>query len=44
MIISVGYRVKSNRGEEFRKWANKVLKQYQSVFGRDVYPSLEEGG
>ena len=28
MIISVGYRVKSNRGVEFRKWANKVLKQY----------------
>ena len=26
MIISVGYRVKSNRGVEFRKWANKVLK------------------
>ena len=28
VIISVGYRVKSNRGIEFRKWANKVLKQY----------------
>ena len=28
MIVSVGYRVKSNRGVEFRKWANKVLKQY----------------
>ena len=28
MIISVGYRVKSNREVEFRKWANKVLKQY----------------
>ena len=28
MIISVGDRVKSNRGVEFRKWANKVLKQY----------------
>ena len=28
MILSVGYRVKSNRGVEFRKWANKVLKQY----------------
>ena len=25
MIISVGYRVKSNRGVEFRKWANKVI-------------------
>lgn len=28
MIISVGYRVKSQRGIEFRKWANKVLTQY----------------
>ena len=28
VIISVGYRVKSKRGVMFRKWANKVLKQY----------------
>lgn len=28
MIISVGYRVKSNRGVEFRKWANHILRQY----------------
>ena len=28
MIISVGYRVKSKRGIEFRRWANNVLKQY----------------
>jgi hypothetical protein len=28
VIISVGYRVKSNRGRLFRKWANSVLKQY----------------
>ncbi len=28
VIISVGYRVKSQRGVEFRQWANKVLKQY----------------
>ena len=28
MIISVGYRVKSNRGVLFRKWANKILKDY----------------
>jgi len=28
VIISVGYRVKSNRGILFRKWANKVLKDY----------------
>lgn len=28
VIISVGYRVKSQRGVEFRKWANTVLKDY----------------
>ena len=28
VIISVGYRVKSKRGTEFRQWANSVLKQY----------------
>ena len=28
VIISVGYRVKSQRGVDFRKWANKVLKAY----------------
>ncbi len=28
MIISVGYRVKSKRGIIFRKWANKILKEY----------------
>ena len=28
VIISVGYRVKSKRGVEFRKWANSVLKEY----------------
>ena len=28
MVTSVGYRVKSKRGVMFRKWANKVLKQY----------------
>ena len=28
MVLSVGYRVKSNRGVEFRRWANKVLKEY----------------
>ena len=28
MIISVGYRVNSKRGVIFRKWANKVLKDY----------------
>ena len=28
VIISVGYRVKSQRGVQFRRWANKILKQY----------------
>ena len=28
MITSVGYRVKSKRGVEFRRWANTVLKEY----------------
>ena len=28
VIISVGYRVKSKRGIAFRKWANRVLKNY----------------
>ena len=28
VIISVGYRVKSQRGTQFRIWANSVLKEY----------------
>ncbi len=28
MILSVGYRVKSNKGIIFRQWANKILKDY----------------
>ena len=28
MVLSAGYRVKSSRGIEFRRWANKVLKEY----------------
>ena len=28
VIISVGYRVKSQRGTQFRIWANKILKEY----------------
>ncbi|MFN8207177.1 MAG: RhuM family protein [Bacteroidales bacterium] len=28
IIISVGYRVKSKRGTQFRIWANKILKEY----------------
>jgi hypothetical protein len=33
VIISVGYRVKSKRGIQFRIWANKVLKDY--LFNRN---------
>jgi hypothetical protein len=28
VVISVGYRVKSIRGTQFRQWANNVLKEY----------------
>ncbi len=28
VIISIGYRVKSKRGVEFRRWANSILKDY----------------
>ena len=28
MVISVGYRVKSEKGVEFRQWANRVIKDY----------------
>ena len=28
MIISIGYRIKSSQGVAFRKWANKILKDY----------------
>ena len=28
MIISIGYRVKSQRGVQFRRWANEILKEY----------------
>ncbi|WP_342333103.1 RhuM family protein [Pedobacter sp. FW305-3-2-15-E-R2A2] len=54
VIISVGYRVKSQRGTQFRIWANQVLKEYllkgysinkkqvQTFDGVDLYPSVEE--
>ena len=41
MIISVGYRVKSKNGVEFRRWANKVLKEYL-VKGYAVNKALAE--
>ena len=28
MVISVGYRVKSNEGVLFRRWANSILREY----------------
>ena len=28
VIISVGYRVKSHRGVQFRKWASNLIKEY----------------
>ena len=35
MILSVGYRVKSNNGIVFRRWANKILKDYM-LKGYDI--------
>ena len=36
VIISVGYRVKSQRGTQFRIWANGVLKEYHVPVVMDV--------
>lgn len=41
VIISVGYRVKSQRGTQFRIWANKVLKEYL-INGYAVNKALTE--
>ena len=41
VIISVGYRVKSHRGTQFRQWANKVLKDYL-LRGYSVNQRLEQ--
>lgn len=41
VIISVGYRVKSQRGTQFRIWANKILKEYL-VKGYAVSKALTE--
>ena len=42
VIISVGYRVKSNRGTAFRIWARKVLKEYL-VKGYAVNERMRKG-
>lgn len=43
VIISVGYRVKSKRGTQFRQWANKVLKEYL-LKGYSINQRLNEMG
>lgn len=45
VIISVGYRVKSLRGTQFRIWAMKILKEYmQKGFALDDQRLKELGG
>lgn len=45
VIISVGYRVKSQRGTQFRIWANKILKEYiRKGFAMDDARLKELGG
>ncbi|MBR4339903.1 MAG: virulence RhuM family protein [Bacteroidales bacterium] len=39
VILSVGYRVKSQRGILFRQWANRVLKDWHRTSGRNGSPS-----
>ena len=41
VIISIGYRVKSQRGTQFRIWANRILKEYL-VKGYAVNKALTE--
>ena len=41
VIISVGYRVKSQRGTQFRMWANSVLKEYM-LKGYSVQSSIQK--
>jgi hypothetical protein len=41
VIISVGYRIKSKRGTQFRIWATQTLKDHL-VDGAPVYTSIEE--
>ena len=45
MIISVGYRVKSKRGVQFRIWATKILKEYiKKGFSLDDERLKNQGG
>lgn len=41
MITSIGYRVKSKEGVQFRKWANKILKEYL-IKGYAINKNLKE--
>lgn len=41
VVTSVGYRVKSNQGIAFRRWANTVLKQYM-LHGVAFHPALQQ--
>ena len=36
LIISVGYRVRSVQGTQFRIWANKLIKEYLEIMGEDI--------
>jgi len=40
MVISVGYRVKSQKGVQFRQWATQVLKQQANYanMGKQIIP------
>ena len=45
VIISVGYRVKSQRGVQFRLWANRILKEYiRKGFAMDDERLKDHGG
>lgn len=44
MIIAIGYRVRSKRGVQFRKWANSVLKDYLTTGYALDSEKLKDGG
>lgn len=41
MVISVGFRVKSRRGVDFRRWANTILKEYM-INGYAINQRIEQ--